>query len=256
LGTDGTLAFTTTNLPNGSYTLNYTKGRSATSAGISVSGNAFTLTNLSAGVYAGFSITNLNCTGSDATSKTLSDPPTPVITTQPQNSSICQGNNGSFSVQITGAIATYQWQELVSGTYQNITDSGIYTGVTTATLSLSFPDEAKSGSKYRVVISRTGCEVISSVATLSITLGAEALAIINVSPISGIYFQQAVSFVVALNRIESTANVTYQAGNNITLLPGFETESGSVFRAQIQNSCSNTPNGTQNASNLPKELTK
>ncbi|MFT7309222.1 MAG: hypothetical protein ACI964_001806 [Spirosomataceae bacterium] len=180
----------------------------------------------------------------------------PIITTQPQNSSICQGNNGSFSVQITGAIATYQWQELISGTYQNITDGGIYGGVTTATLSLSFPDEAKSGSKYRVVISRTGCEVISSVATLSITLGAEALTIINVSPISGIYFQQAVSFVVALNRIEYTANVTYQAGNNITLLPGFETESGSVFRAQIQNSCSNTPSGTQNASNLPKELTK
>ena len=228
-------------------------------ASVTVTSNVFTLIGLSAGTYAGFSITTAGCTGTDASTKTLVSPANINITTQPQDLFLCQGNNGVFSVQASGTGLSYQWQELISGVYENITNGGIYSGVTTNTLGLTFPAVAKNGSKYRVIVSSGGCEAISSVVTLILTLGAEAIAITNVSPISGEYFQQAVSFVVALNKINSGADVTYQAGNSITLLPGFETRAGSVFRAQIQIPCASSGGNVNTAEtykSLPKEIIK
>ncbi|WP_460470845.1 3-coathanger stack domain-containing protein [Emticicia fontis] len=40
------------------------------------------------------------------------------------------------------------------------------------------------------------------------------------------------------NKIISPANVTYNAGKSIVLNPGFESATGSVFKAQIQG-CNN-----------------
>jgi hypothetical protein len=73
-----------------------------------------------------------------------------------------------------------------------------------------------------------------------------------------VYFQQAALFVVALNKIESTANATYQAGNSITLLPGFETKSSSIFKAKIKGPCANTSiiSNAQFPTSLPQELIK
>ena len=47
-GTNGSIAFTTTNLANGTYTLNYSKGGVATTRMITVTANAFTLMGLTA----------------------------------------------------------------------------------------------------------------------------------------------------------------------------------------------------------------
>ncbi|HMQ47399.1 MAG TPA: hypothetical protein PKA00_08570, partial [Saprospiraceae bacterium] len=71
-GTDGNIAFTTTNLPNGIYTLTYTG--SGSPQDVLVSSNAFLLTGLSAGTYSNFSITNSDCVGTAAGPVNLSDP--------------------------------------------------------------------------------------------------------------------------------------------------------------------------------------
>ena len=39
--------------------------------------------------------------------------------------------------------------------------------------------------------------------------------------------------ITATNKISSNANITYRAGKNITLNPTFQTQSGSIFKAEI-----------------------
>ncbi len=93
-GADGNIPFTT-NLPNGTYSLSYIGTGSPKN--IIVSAGIFTLNGLIAGVYSNFSITNNGCTGTDATSKTLNNPPIYVI-------SIATGNWESSSTWDVGRI--------------------------------------------------------------------------------------------------------------------------------------------------------
>jgi subtilisin-like proprotein convertase family protein len=76
----------------------------------------------------------------------------PVITTQPQNLSLCNSNNAVFSVVATGSGLTYQWELSTDGgaTWNPITGatSNIY-GIAAATSALN-------GRLYRVVIN-TAC---------------------------------------------------------------------------------------------------
>lgn len=71
-----------------------------------------------------------------------------VIDTQPTAEMICEGENATFSVGASGYSLTYQWQE--DGV--DITDGGIYSGATTATLNLSDPGVINSGKSYSVNI--------------------------------------------------------------------------------------------------------
>jgi predicted nucleic-acid-binding Zn-ribbon protein len=114
-GTNGSIAFTSTNLPNGTYQLNYTGAGSPKM--ITVSNNAFTLSGLSAGNYSNFSITNLGCTGTFATTQSLSDPAAPTLAAGTiTNPSTCGGTNGSIAFTSTN---------LPNGTYQlNYTGAG------------------------------------------------------------------------------------------------------------------------------------
>jgi trimeric autotransporter adhesin len=45
--------------------------------------------------------------------------------------------------------------------------------------------------------------------------------------------RKAVQTITATNQVQSTGSVTYQAGQAVTLLPGFQAKAGSVFTAQI-----------------------
>ncbi|MBK7808987.1 MAG: T9SS type A sorting domain-containing protein [Saprospiraceae bacterium] len=71
-GSSGSIAFTTTNLPNGIYSLTYTGPGSPQN--VIVSGNAFLLSGRTAGSYSNFSITINGCTGTVAGPVNLSDP--------------------------------------------------------------------------------------------------------------------------------------------------------------------------------------
>jgi hypothetical protein len=89
----------------------------------------------------------------------------PAITAQPGNAGICTGNNASFSVTATGGGLSYQWRE--NGV--NLSNSGVYSNVTTATLNLTAPGAGLSGRTYDCIVSGTcGPAVTSNAATLSI----------------------------------------------------------------------------------------
>ncbi len=96
----------------------------------------------------------------------------PVITAQPANKTVANGNTATFSVTATDA-GSYQWQENNSGGWVDITDGGNYSGATTATLSVANANIGMDGYTYRVVVGGTApCNgtVTSNAATLTVTV--------------------------------------------------------------------------------------
>lgn len=74
----------------------------------------------------------------------------PIITSEPQNMSLCEGG-ASFSI-IAVQAASYQWQVDDGTGYVNVSDGGIYSGATTNTLSLSSVTAVLDGNKYRCIV--------------------------------------------------------------------------------------------------------
>ena len=109
-GSQGSIAFSTTNLPDGdNYVLSFTTSSTTSSPkSVNVRGNSFTLSGLTAGDYSNFSLSALGCRFGDATSKVLADPPLPTVTTVSNNGPICAGKDAVFTVNGTsGATLTY-----------------------------------------------------------------------------------------------------------------------------------------------------
>lgn len=97
------------------------------------------------------------------------DPP-PVINTQPQPVTACAGLPASFSVAATGSPLTYQWQESPDAgfsTFIILTNTGIYSNVTTATLTIS-DNTTVNGKYYRVIVTSSGGSVTSNGALLTV----------------------------------------------------------------------------------------
>jgi hypothetical protein len=91
------------------------------------------------------------------------------------NSTVCAGANSSFNVAVTGTAPTYQWQESTNGggTWNNITNGGIYGGATTNTLALTAVTAGMNNYQYRCIVSgATACAAVNSgAATLTVNTG-------------------------------------------------------------------------------------
>jgi hypothetical protein len=89
---------------------------------------------------------------------------TPVITSQPANKTISATESTTFTVVATSPTPlSYQWQH--AGT--NISNGGHYSGVNTATLTVSNADTNDAGA-YRCIVSNSGGPVNSSSAILTV----------------------------------------------------------------------------------------
>jgi len=104
----------------------------------------------------------------------FTDPPAvcfPInLTGQPANANVCSGANGSFSVVATPNGVSYNWQENTGSGFVYLTNGGVYSGVTTATLNITGATLAMNGYQYRCVItcSQGGLPEISNAATLTV----------------------------------------------------------------------------------------
>jgi hypothetical protein len=97
---------------------------------------------------------------------------TAAITTQPVDATICHGCNTSFSVAATNT-DNYQWQLFNGSVWVDLTDTGIYSGTSTNTLTLTNATTAENGNQYRVELSNLNyvCSpTISNIATLTINV--------------------------------------------------------------------------------------
>lgn len=94
----------------------------------------------------------------------------PVISSHPSSATLCSGNNVTFSVAATGSGVTYQWQENSGFGFTNITNGGVYSGATSANLTLILPPATFNGYQYRCVagISCGSATAISNTATLNL----------------------------------------------------------------------------------------
>ncbi|MEM0578396.1 choice-of-anchor D domain-containing protein, partial [Flavobacterium polysaccharolyticum] len=159
-GTNGSIAFTSTNLSNGLYLLNYSKDGTATTGNINVVSNAFTLSGLSSGTYTSFSISSLGCTGSAATSITLLDPTT-IGGSVGGDSTICSGATSGL-LSLTGQTGTVvKWQSSVS-------PFSIWNDIVT-TSSTYNPGSLTQTTQFRAVIQNGSCPIVnSSIATVTV----------------------------------------------------------------------------------------
>ncbi len=113
---------------------------------------------------------------STSTAATLTEQKDPIVTVSPANAVICEGNNTTFSVTATGTGLTYQWQESTGGPFVNLSNGGVYSGVTTSTLSLTGVMAAMTGYQYQAVVTGTCSPITSAAGTLTVNLVPDASA--------------------------------------------------------------------------------
>jgi hypothetical protein len=89
-----------------------------------------------------------------------------LVTVQPLSQNLYIGNSTTFNTQATGA--TYQWQQLVGTTYQNIVNGGQYVGATTNALAVLSVTMANNNAQYRCRVSVGACYDTSAAATLTV----------------------------------------------------------------------------------------
>jgi subtilisin family serine protease len=93
----------------------------------------------------------------------------PTITAQPANQSVTVGSSASFTVAASGNPApTVQWQVSTNAgsAFFNLANSAPYSGVTTATLTISSSPLSFNGTRYRAVATNSAGSATSNAATL------------------------------------------------------------------------------------------
>ncbi len=101
-----------------------------------------------------------------------------AFTTQPASVSVSIGQPATFTVVATGSPApTYQWQRQSAsgGGFYNVVDDSVFSGATTATLTISAASTGLNGEQFQCVASNTVNSVPSSatsnIATLTVNIG-------------------------------------------------------------------------------------
>ncbi|HTA81844.1 MAG TPA: choice-of-anchor tandem repeat GloVer-containing protein, partial [Bacteroidia bacterium] len=96
----------------------------------------------------------------------------PHIIQNATNAKVCAGTDTSFTIIAaagTGATITYQWEVNKGAGYNNITNTGVYSGATTQSLKVTDATLAMNGYTYRCVTT-TGCidSTLTTVDTLTV----------------------------------------------------------------------------------------
>ena len=87
--------------------------------------------------------------GLNSNAATLTVDGAAAITSQPSNASVCIGNNATFSVTVSGAGPTYNWQVSTDG---GVTWNDVVPAVTTATLTITGVTAGMNNNQYHCVV--------------------------------------------------------------------------------------------------------
>jgi hypothetical protein len=156
----------------------------------------------------------------------------PVITTQPLNKTVTEGQTATFTVVATGTSLSYQWRK-------NGTNIG---GATSASYTTPATTTADNGALYSCVVSNTGGSATSNNATLTVNC---VLPVITQQPAAMVVTEgQTATFTIAANG----TGITYQWRKNGTSIVGATSSSyttpitvvpdnGAQYSCIITNSC-------------------
>jgi hypothetical protein len=151
---------------------NSVTGIAASGTGASIAGTL--VNNTTAPVSTVFTITASRPNGcSSTTTATITVNPKPSITRQPANTTKAVTQSAIFTVNATGLVTGYQWQQLSSAngaTWVNLTNSnGKIIGANTTTLTITGVTESMNRFRYRCIVTgQCSPAVISNSATLTI----------------------------------------------------------------------------------------
>lgn len=163
-------------------------------------------------------------TGSGSVTVVVNNAPT--ITTNPVNSTINVGTNTSFTVAGSNTPTSYTWQVSTDGgfSWTTISNGGVYSNATTATLNITGATIGMSGYMYHASATNAcGTSTYSTNATLTVTLAYCTPSFTSsVEPISNVTF----------NTINNTSGNTCGAGTSYENFTGTST---SVFRGFTYN---------------------
>ena len=96
---------------------------------------------------------------------------TPVFTTQPATQMLPSGQSAAFTVAVSSTTAvSYQWQRIPAGgsVWSNLTNNAIYSGSTTASLTVGNVTAAMHGDQFQCVATNTYGNMASALAVLLI----------------------------------------------------------------------------------------
>lgn len=116
-----------------------------------------------------YTVTSGGCSNTATASLTVNT--VSSITANPSNSSITSGNNTSFSATGNNSPTSYIWEVSTNGgtIWSTISNGGVYSGATTATLNLTGALLAMNSYKYRATaVNSCGNSAVSTVATLTV----------------------------------------------------------------------------------------
>lgn len=152
---------TWTNITNGGVYINATTATLKLS-GIPASMNNYRYRCISSGI----------CPGVNSSSALLTVNTSPLINTQPPAAvAVCNGQGTAMSLAASGTSLNYQWQLSTDGgiTYNNLSNAGIYSNVTTATMNIASSTPAMNNYRYRCLLNGSCTpSVNSNVVTLSV----------------------------------------------------------------------------------------
>ncbi|NTW31829.1 MAG: hypothetical protein HGB12_04260 [Bacteroidetes bacterium] len=177
----------------------------------------------------------------------------PNITVQPASMATCLGSgNVSFTVTASGGL-TYQWQEFVSS-WNNVTNAGVYSNVTSATLTITNPPLGMDGYKYRCVVNGTCTNTTSDgLATLTVnpvSVGGTASATLSTlcsgssTTITLTGNTGAIQWQQSANGTSGWANVSGGSGGTIATYTTPDLTSTTYYRAQITSGVCNSAYST------------
>jgi hypothetical protein len=160
-------------------TYTWTRTNSNTVTGIAASGTGSSISgtltnNTTAPLSTVFTITANRPNGcSSTTTATITVNPKPSITRQPANTTKLVTQSAIFTVNATGLVTSYQWQQLSSATgaaWVNLTNSnGRVIGANTSTLTLTGVTQSMHLYKYRCIVTgQCSPAAISNSATLTV----------------------------------------------------------------------------------------
>ena len=111
------------------------------------------------------SVSNGSCVSNSQT-MTVTVNPNPTINTQPTSTQVNIGNQAIFTTSANGG--TFQWQVNSGAGFQDITNSGQFSGATTNTLTVSNTSMSNNTNQYRCVVTSNNCSATSNEATLTV----------------------------------------------------------------------------------------
>ncbi|MFB3386397.1 LamG-like jellyroll fold domain-containing protein [Flavobacterium sp. LAR06] len=88
----------------------------------------------------------------------------PSITTQPSSTSTCVANNASFTIVGAGTGVNYQWQVSTNGggLFTPLSNGGVYSTVTTATMNITGATAGMNNYQYRCIVGGTCTPAVTS----------------------------------------------------------------------------------------------